>query len=444
MWLQNVSEFQENNDNPLIDDGNGVEKVKSSSATLSPANKQQSNSRVVTFNDLPYMGEMTLENSKPRRGRKPKKADICHLIYKNYGTVFPNQKTEEQETTTEVKKTATQNKIISSLLEKRLTQIKANKAREDQNEQVETAGGKKGSEEPLNLCVRDRYDDIMTVISSEDTNDCERLSELKPDVSLVSSEDASSLFSSNLKMELPNFQTALLDNNPKGSTEVGDLLPSQNFNYWSNSGMFLNPMALYLQKIANASSDFVQNQANETSSTSSLSPNVAECTKEPEASRTRHHQSLLIPKKMSQLLRTDVNSRVNGRSSEKLLNSTVTNTKSTSNQKSSASTPPKRKRSAIFIPPLPEESSTNHATEVSICKFKFTGGAKPSLQEKKMLSVDAGGNFRYYSGTGDKSIRGYEFFPRESLQQSSLMAASSAGKLATRVHSFQITILIDH
>lgn len=44
-----------------------------------------------------------------------------------------------------------------------------------------------------------------------------------------------------------------------------------------------------------------------------------------------------------------------------------------------------------------------------------------------MLSVDAGGNFRYYSGTGDKSMRGYEFFPRESLQQSSLMAASSAG-----------------
>lgn len=34
-----------------------------------------------------------------------------------------------------------------------------------------------------------------------------------------------------------------------------------------------------------------------------------------------------------------------------------------------------------------------------------------------MLSVDAGGNFRYYSGTGDKSMRGYEFFPRESMQQ---------------------------
>lgn len=29
---------------------------------------------------------MTLDNARPRRGRKPKKADICHLIYKNYGT----------------------------------------------------------------------------------------------------------------------------------------------------------------------------------------------------------------------------------------------------------------------------------------------------------------------------------------------------------------------
>lgn len=40
----------------------------------------------------------------------------------------------------------------------------------------------------------------------------------------------------------------------------------------------------------------------------------------------------------------------------------------------------KRKRSAIFIPPVPAENSTKSATEVSICKFKFTGGAKPSLQ----------------------------------------------------------------
>lgn len=84
------------------------------------------------------MGEMTLDNSKPRRGRKPKKADICHLIYKNYGTIFPGTPnpgsylekdngvlkksavTEAKEDS--VNRSDVQNRIISSLLEKRLTQ----------------------------------------------------------------------------------------------------------------------------------------------------------------------------------------------------------------------------------------------------------------------------------------------------------------------------------
>lgn len=45
----------------------------------------------VRYTDLPYMGEMTLDNARPRRGRKPKKADICHLIYKNYGTTVVDE-----------------------------------------------------------------------------------------------------------------------------------------------------------------------------------------------------------------------------------------------------------------------------------------------------------------------------------------------------------------
>lgn len=35
--------------------------------------------------ELPYMTQFSLENRKPRRGRKPKKSDICQLILKNYG-----------------------------------------------------------------------------------------------------------------------------------------------------------------------------------------------------------------------------------------------------------------------------------------------------------------------------------------------------------------------
>ena len=39
---------------------------------------------------------------------------------------------------------------------------------------------------------------------------------------------------------------------------------------------------------------------------------------------------------------------------------------------------------------------------MSIGKFKFTGGAKPTLEEKKMLSVDSIGNFRISAGNGNR------------------------------------------
>ncbi len=37
--------------------------------------------------------------------------------------------------------------------------------------------------------------------------------------------------------------------------------------------------------------------------------------------------------------------------------------------------------------------------QVSICKFKFTGGDRPTLEKRKMLSVDSGGNLRYYNSS---------------------------------------------
>ena len=40
-----------------------------------------------------------------------------------------------------------------------------------------------------------------------------------------------------------------------------------------------------------------------------------------------------------------------------------------------------------------------------MCKFKFTGGARPSLEEKKTLSVDAGGNFRYFTGDIPRPVK---------------------------------------
>nr|CAG4643060.1 EOG090X02D0 [Ilyocryptus agilis] len=51
----------------------------------------------------------------------------------------------------------------------------------------------------------------------------------------------------------------------------------------------------------------------------------------------------------------------------------------------------RKKRSAIFLPP--EKLADN---DVCICKFKFIAGNQPRLQEKKILSVDSGGNFRFF------------------------------------------------
>lgn len=229
-------------------------KLRSPAELLRPEPKK----RPLQYSDLPYMGEMTLDSSKPRRGRKPKKADICHLIYKNYGTTVSDNNVVDNPVAAP---NISDLEKVGSLLEQRLKQDES---------------------QPLNLCVRDA---------------------------------------------------------PPPSVEQEDQL-------------LCYPMALYYQNLIAAAA------------AAASTPRVSESPPQ------------------------------------------------TIKEKTQA----KRKRSAIFIPPAPVEGTTNPATEVSICKFKFTGGAKPSLQEKKMLSVDSGGNFRYYSGTGDKSMRGYEFFPRETLQ----------------------------
>lgn len=50
--------------------------------------------------NLPYMGHISLDNQKPRRGRKPKKSDICQLILKNYGINY-EEETETAENVNE-------------------------------------------------------------------------------------------------------------------------------------------------------------------------------------------------------------------------------------------------------------------------------------------------------------------------------------------------------
>jgi len=293
------------------------------------------------------------------------------------------------------------------------------------------------------LCVRDASGDTLILSSGDEDSDslAETISRTPtPLISSMGDPVTDSLLAVNLKMALPNFQAALLDKNTTATLtpmetspstiDSGAVSPASGYVYLPASGVFIHPMALYLhhQKMAESSTSGLASTSLITTTTTSLAKNPS-IKKELSVITS---PKVLIPKNITQLLRQDkVNTNVLQTRTPPALSpaSSTVDTSSVSSARSSAKTPTpqKRRRSAIFIPPLPAENTTNPATEVSICKFKFTGGAKPSLQEKKMLSVDSGGNFRYYSGTGDKSMRGYEFFPRESLQQSGMVAGSSAG-----------------
>ncbi|XP_044749269.1 uncharacterized protein LOC123309995 isoform X2 [Coccinella septempunctata] len=367
-------------------------------------------SRVMKYQDLPYMGEITLDNSKPRRGRKPKKADICHLIYKNYGTILPgtpnaNEYIEQSKKSLIDKNNSekvAQNKIGSSLLEKRLTQEDNKKSK-----QVKRSGSSKNSvSEPMNLCVRDHNQlKIRLTKNSDDTYTSQVKSEPQSDEEL----DVNIGNSDNLNDEygVPQFLLKQFADHTDFPQMPATSSNSPPFCAWPGTESIAGPMSIqeqlmYYQRLASMNGMPVYN--------SRPPPDIL-----PLESKSKEKKSVIRIKPKECKIEDESDRSSPGK---------VKRSCSATSEKS----PTKRKRSAIFIPPIPTENNTNPATEVSICKFKFTGGAKPSLQEKKMLSVDSGGNFRYYSGTGDKSMRGYEFFPRETLQQTaSATQGSSTG-----------------
>ncbi|CAD7005072.1 uncharacterized protein LOC101461783 isoform X2 [Ceratitis capitata] len=380
--------------------------------TIAP-NYLKSKKKSFTFTDLPYMGEITLDNSRPRRGRKPKKADICHLIYKNYGTIFPETPKNVQPTADVIKGTIQNEENL------RIT-----------------------DELPLNLCMRDQQCDHYS-ISSEDSQNASGLA----NVSLLNDELIERIATpksnderpsqSKLRNELP------ISNNRKpsvilkvessiGKARSTSTTSSLNTNTpkISNNNkpndIVLHPLNLYYHQLLSNSLLNRQNQP------FGLPIETIEKDNQLTLKIPIPNGLLRIPKSEKITSNLSISSQtidypdnISTPSSFKSESSNTT-TRTTMSAKTPTATvnatgqqiitPQKRKRSAIFIPPIPTEYTSNPATEVSICKFKFTGGVKPSLQEKKMLSVDSGGNFRYYSGTGDKSTRGYEFFPRKSLQ----------------------------
>lgn len=423
-WLQKISEYQSKS---ASSSPPKQEIANDASANTVLPNKKSG--RVVSYNDLPYMGEMTLDNSKPRRGRKPKKADICHLIYKNYGTILPGTPKDQHmkncdknvsAVPVDLKKVETQTKIMSSLLEKRLTHESKRLSPSIANDDKLNVLDAKHQIEPLNLCLRDRSD-TLTLSSDDESETLVESTKTSPLISPTPSE-TDAFLAANLKTSLPSYS---LGKQPQGhqpttpetASTIGSDGQNNGYVFWPPAGVFIHPMALYYQKMVDSGKSIVATTTTPTTPSTVSSTPSPMLTESP--SGTPKHEptvKILIPKNISEMLKQ-----------EPVQSTTSTNDIASHSSKSTTPAPQKRKRSAIFIPPMPLETSSSHATEVSICKFKFTGGAKPSLQEKKMLSVDSGGNFRYYSGTGDKSMRGYEFFPRESLQQSSLLTDSSSG-----------------
>lgn len=387
-WLQNVLEMQANSNNEV----KSLPKTRNIPIELpaTTTTSSSSSTRTQSLKDLPYMGEMTLENMKPRRGRKPKKADICHLIYKNYGTVIPGSNLSNSTVSTvEKKSTATVEKVSKVVVKK----------------STETKTVKSSQNEPLNLCIRESKEDSIVISDDNESeftmprNGHDLTSnldlEFSPPIPLIS------------PLDLTNDIPLPPATRPTTST------PPPGYVYWPSAGIFIHPMAFYYQKMMNKK---LNPDSSASSSSSSLSSMMNQ-----ESSSLWDTQNLSPSSMEMRANDFDVKSE-ESMSSPPVLSEMLKNTTLDSSKETHLSQ--KRKRSAIFIPPVQVESANSPTNEVSICKFKFTGGAKPSLQEKKILSVDSGGNFRYFSGTGDKNNRGYEFFPRESLMQSSLSSSS--------------------
>ncbi|XP_050508362.1 uncharacterized protein LOC126885696 isoform X2 [Diabrotica virgifera virgifera] len=428
-WLQRITEVQSEMQKKYFSELGNSGPIASNSAlnsssslTNSSTSTSQNSSRVVKYQDLPYMGEMTLDNSKPRRGRKPKKADICHLIYKNYGTIFPgtpNPGNYLEKDPNLFKKSAlvdsnkedslnrsdVQNRIISSLLEKRLTQ-EFSRTKDIKKSSKED---KSNQDEPLNLCIRDlNHLKIRLLKKNDNTYTSEIKSEPHSDDDVELIQESPSPSSSVIEPRFPTSDGTLPI---EPIVKAVDGVPGPGgYVYWSNAGVFIHPIALQqqlmmYQRMAAGNNYVLPNNH------SPKPPSEAN------SSSSKDHGVNELRKMVPRVIKPKPSSpKVNHEEAVSPMQAPDTKKRNASHPENHKS-PTKRKRSAIFIPPIPPENNTNPATEVSICKFKFTGGAKPSLQEKKMLSVDSGGNFRYYSGTGDKSMRGYEFFPRETLQQ---------------------------
>lgn len=434
-WLQRITAMQQELQRKQQAKFQNHTAVIGSSANLNNNYQQPAvtPSRVVKYQDLPYMGEMTLDNSKPRRGRKPKKADICHLIYKNYGTIFPGTPKNIMDSQQEIKKVANaksskdqhvlepvqrtnvQNRIISSLLEKRLTQESLRNKElllSSQQASVATsaavaasaavAGGKfvadatssTKPEEPLNLCIRDlnqlkirllrKHGNVYTA-SDNVNNTTEVKSEPASDDDDVEFIDESPSPDSVIKPPILSLSPTASDieANPaiiEARSGSGDIAGPGGYVYWPNAGVFIHPMALhsqlmYYQRLASGGNYTLPPGDNPI-----LPPPPSPVDSTASNSSNREYRKL-VPKVPRQSHSQDTNQSSPSLSLEDSPDGNITpavtptpHTVSDHRVKRGASqggnAPTKRKRSAIFIPPIPAENQTNPATEVTTHQLK--------------------------------------------------------------------------
>lgn len=391
-WLQRITAMQhEIQRKHKVQTSMEYQHIKSNSTSL--FTQQQSttapaqSSRVVKYQDLPYMGEMTLDNSKPRRGRKPKKADICHLIYKNYGTIFPGTPKSLVGTQNEVKKvspkspkeqhppepnqkTNVQNRIISSLLEKRLTQeslrnkelLLSTSTTKTIRETSVSKSKNNDQDEPLNLCIRDlnqlkirllrkhgnvyASDTTLNEVKSEPVSDddVEFVNESPSPVSVIKPPE----LSPSSEIESP-----LLD--PKSP----DLTAPGGYVYWPNAGVFIHPVALhshlmYYQRMAANNNYTLPNNTPRTQSETPPTPRDSPTSREKEVKKPLPKHVTRSPQSKPLV--------------EEIENPVVLDSRMKRVATQGGNAPTKRKRSAIFIPPIPAENQTNPATEVSLIR----------------------------------------------------------------------------
>ncbi|XP_068210473.1 uncharacterized protein [Palaemon carinicauda] len=362
---------------------------------------------------LPYMGEMLLD-TRPRRGRKPKKADITHLITKNYGLPgigdvrmlhesLPMQHLDHslqqlhqhleqhhqqqqqqhlhQDGASPEDYTMMEQETIArsrsySLLHTALTAAEA----EDQNE-------------PLNLCVRD----VPLKCDPEQS----KTARGRPDLPRIKLEPSP-------PMEEEETASVSGINSPDNVT-------------WVTSGRLgVAPHWLHDYRLKSedglSSGHSTPSLCSQSSHMPSLSPPAFPHMSPPPplASPHRHLPSHFMavspqsphspspvpaasplppghhhPRHVHAILKERLEEAARERLSPHDL---YAKDRTPGRSARGGSGGVRKKRSPIFIPPA------DPSTEVSICKFKFTGGPNPILEEKKKVSVDAGGTLRYFSG----------------------------------------------